>query len=217
MAIPIYMMPGMAASPAIFENIDLDGSKYELHLLQWKIPGKDETLTDYASRMLEDVIHENPVLLGVSFGGVLVQEMAKQIAHKKLIIVSSIKTRAEMPRRMRVSGKLKLYGIAPVSIFKNMDQWPKYAPSSKLKHKAELYRKYLSVNDPRYLNWAIKQMVCWDQQVPPKDIVHIHGTADPVFPYKYIKDCITIKGGTHIMILTKFKWFNEHLPEIIGN
>ncbi len=217
MVTPIYMMPGMAASPAIFEKISLDETRFKLISLRWKVPQKEETLTHYASRMLEDVRHKDPVLLGVSFGGVLVQEMAKQIPHKKLIIVSSIKSRDEMPRKMRVTARLKLYNMAPVRIVKTLDKWPKYAPSDKLRYKVSLYQKYLSVNDPRYLSWAIKQMVCWDQKVPPKNIVHIHGDADPVFPFRYIKDCIRIKGGTHIMIITKFNWFNKHLPDMIDN
>lgn len=217
MSIPVYMMPGLAASSTIFENINLDPEQYTIIPLKWKIPLHGETLTKYASRMLEDIKYENPVLLGVSFGGILVQEMAKLIPYKKLIIVSSVKSRSEMPPTMRISDMLKLYRIAPVRIFQTIDQWPKYAPSTKLKNKAKLYNKYLSVNDPYYLSWALKQMVSWGQEVPLEGLVHIHGNQDPVFPYKYIHGCITIDGGTHIMILTKFKWFNEHLPEIIGN
>jgi branched-subunit amino acid aminotransferase/4-amino-4-deoxychorismate lyase len=41
------------------------------------------------------------------------------------------------------------------------------------------------------------------------------GDVDEVFPIQYIQDCIEIKGGSHIMILNKFKWFNENLPKII--
>ena len=217
MSIPIYMMPGMAASPDIFEFLSFNKQKYSLHYLKWKAPHGDEGLKEYASRMLEDVTHENPVLLGVSFGGLIVQEMAKQISFKKLIIVSSIKTRAELPPKMRLSGSLGIYKIAPVRLIKTMGYWPKFAPTAKLKHRFELYQKYLSVNDPVYLKWALKQMLQWDQQQPPEGIVHIHGDIDPVFPYKYIDQCITVKGGTHTMILTKFRWFNKHLPDIIGN
>ena len=29
------------------------------------------------------------------------------------------------------------------------------------------------------------------------------------------RNCIVIKGGTHIMIINKYKWFNENLPKLI--
>jgi hypothetical protein len=47
------------------------------------------------------------------------------------------------------------------------------------------------------------------------NIIHIHGDNDKVFPYHHIKGCITVKGGTHIMIINKYKWFNKQLPQII--
>jgi thioesterase domain-containing protein len=37
----------------------------------------DESLDEYAKRIAEKIKLENPVLIGVSFGGILVQEMAK--------------------------------------------------------------------------------------------------------------------------------------------
>ena len=77
------------------------------------------------------------------------------------------------------------------------------------------YRKYLAVTDKRYIVWAIKHMVCWDQTEVIPNIIHIHGDKDPVFPISKIKNCITVKDGTHIMILNKYKWFNENLPKII--
>ena len=49
-------------------------------------------------------------------------------------------------------------------------------------------------------------------------VIQIHGDSDIVFPIENIKDCITIPGGTHIMIINKFKWLNNNLPKIIeGN
>lgn len=83
------------------------------------------------------------------------------------------------------------------------------------KKRIELYKKYLSVTDTRYLDWAIEHMVCWDKREPMQEVVHIHGDKDEIFPYKYIEGCITVPGGTHIMIINRFRWFNEHLEEII--
>lgn len=208
-------MPGMAASPNIFEYIKLPENRFEVHLLSWKIPHPNESLTDYAKRYLVDIKEDKPVLLGISFGGVLVQEIAKLLACHKVIIVSSVKSKYELPRRMKYSRRLGLYHVAPVRIMQKVDILAKYAPNKWAKNKLELYQKYLSVNDPTYLSWALREMICWDQEQPAKGIIHIHGNEDPVFPHKYIGDCITIPGGSHIMIITKCKWFNENLPKLI--
>ncbi|WP_298325640.1 alpha/beta fold hydrolase [uncultured Dokdonia sp.] len=213
----VYLMPGMAANPSIFENIKLPEDSYQIHLLEWFIPEVDESLQDYALRMTTHIKHDNVVLLGVSFGGILVQEMAKHIKVAKLIIVSSVKTKHELPRRMKLSRKLKLYNILPTRLVEDIDTLAKYAFGETIKNRVALYKKYLSMNDRRYLSWAVKEMVCWDQETAPPGIIHVHGSADKVFPLKYIDNCINIDGGTHIMVITRAKWFNKNLIELIEN
>ena len=210
-------MPGMAANPSIFENIKLPEDSYQIHLLEWFIPEVNESLQDYALRMTTHIKHDNVVLLGVSFGGILVQEMAKHIKVAKLIIVSSVKTKHELPRRMKLSRKLKLYNILPTRLVEDIDTLAKYAFGETIKNRVALYKKYLSMNDRRYLSWAVKEMVCWDQETAPPGIIHVHGSADKVFPMKYIDNCINIEGGTHIMVITRAKWFNKNLIELIEN
>ena len=213
--IHVYFMPGMAANPSIFENIKLEEDQLKIHWLEWIIPHKNESLNAYAKSMTIKIKHENVVLLGVSFGGVLVQEMSKFITLRKLIIVSSVKTKHEMPKRMKVLRLTRAYKVLPTSLVNNIDLLANFAFGNEIKKRVEIYKRYLSVSDKNYLDWAITQMVCWDQDEPIAGIVHIHGDKDMVFPYKNIKGCITIKGGTHIMILNKCKWFNKNLPLLI--
>lgn len=213
--IHVYLMPGMAASPLIFEYIKLPEDTFVTYYLEWIIPFKDELLTNYAKRMVKNIKHDNVVLLGVSFGGIIVQEMSKHINLSKLIIVSSVKTKHELPRRMKISKMTKAYKLIPTQLFSNVEALAKYVFGDAATKRLELYKKYLSVNDKQYLDWAIKQMVCWEQELPISGIIHIHGEKDKVFPRYHIKNYITVKGGTHIMIINKHKWFNENLPKII--
>lgn len=213
----LYLMPGMAANPSIFEHINLPEEKYSIHMLEWQVPEPKETMTAYALRMTKKIVHEDVVLLGVSFGGILVQEMAKHIEVRKLIIVSSVKSKYELPRRMTLSRKLKLYKVLPTRLIEDIDTLAKYAFGETIKNRVELYKKYLSMNNRHYLSWAVKEMVCWDQEQVIPDIIHIHGDADKVFPIKYIKDAIVVEGGTHIMVITRAKWFNKNLPQLIEN
>jgi hypothetical protein len=78
-----------------------------------------------------------------------------------------------------------------------------------------MYEKFLSVRDIRYLQWATEKVILWNRTVADESVIHIHGDKDDVFPIQNIKNCIVVKGGTHIMILTKYRWFNAHLPAII--
>lgn len=208
-------MPGMAANPSIFEYIKLPKNQFEVHWLEWKIPIKKESLEDYAKRMIKEVKHDNVVLLGVSFGGMLVQEMSKYMTLKKLIVVSSVKSHHELPKRFKLLKYTKAYKFLPTQLVGNIDLLAKYAFGETIKKRVELYKKYLSVNNKAYLDWAIEQVVCWDQDAPNPEAIYIHGDNDFVFPHSCTDNCIIIKGGTHIMIINKYKWFNENLPKLI--
>lgn len=212
---PVYLMPGLAASSSIFERIVLPTESFEVILLDWVQPKKDETLVSYAQRMAEKVVHENAVLIGVSFGGILVQEMAAFLTLKKLIIISSVKTRDEMPRRIKFAKTTKAYKLLPTSLLNNVEKLIKYSFGNVINQKLKLYEKFLHLRNKEYLDWAIEQVVCWDRSVPDPRVIHIHGDLDEVFPAKNINSFIPIKGGTHIMILNRFRWFNQYLPDII--
>ncbi|MHA7843470.1 MAG: alpha/beta hydrolase family protein [Winogradskyella sp.] len=211
----VYLMPGMAANPSIFEYIELPEDRYKIHWLEWQMPEKNETLEHYAKRMCKFVKQDNVVLLGVSFGGMLVQEMSKFLHLKKLFVVSSVKSHHELPKRLKLLKYTKAYKILPTQLVSNVDLLAKYAFGETIKKRVDLYKKYLSVNDTVYLDWAIKQVVCWEQEEPHPDAIYIHGDKDLVFPHSCTGNCIVIKGGTHIMIINKYKWFNENLPKLI--
>jgi len=213
--IHVFLMPGMAANPSIFDNLSLPENQFQLHKLHWEIPLKNESLSNYALRMTKKIEHEDIVLLGVSFGGILVQEMSKHITLRKLFIVSSVKTKHELPTRFKVLKATKAYKLLPTQLASNLDLLAKFSFGDTIKKRIDLYKKYLSVNNKYYLDWSIEQVINWEQDKVIPEVIHIHGEKDLVFPYQYISNCITIKNGTHIMIIDKYKWFNKNLPKLI--
>ena len=213
--IPIYFLPGLAAGPEIFENLTLSNSIYDLYYLQWKMPlDQEETMANYAMRMCEDILHKNPVLVGVSFGGIMVQEMSQFITTKKVIIISSVKDKKELPKRFQLASFTKIYKLFPSKIVANFEDYTKFFLGKSLKKRAALYKKYLSVRDRSYLHWSIYNVINWNGvKKTPENLVHIHGTEDNVFPLKNISNCVVVEGGTHVMILRKSKTITKHIHE----
>jgi hypothetical protein len=115
---------------------------------------------------------------------------------------------------MRFSRRLGLHKIFPTRLVESFDVLSSYSFGIASK-KIEMYKKYLSVNSSIYLDWALDTIINWDQEESLPGVIHIHGDADPVFPIKYINDCIVIPKGTHVMIVNRYRWFNEHLPALI--
>lgn len=212
--IHVYLMPGMSANSLIFEKIKFP-ENFKLHKLDWINPDIDESIVNYAKRLSEKIVHKNPVLIGVSFGGILVQEISKIVKVDKLIIISSIKCNKEMPSHMKFGKITKSYKLLPVKWINDFESLISFVLGPKIKKRVDLYRKYLSVRDENYLSWSLREMIEWKQSKPLKNIIHIHGTKDLVFPTLYIKNFIKVPRGDHAMILKRAEWINQNIPKMI--
>ena len=214
----IYLMPGMAASSKIFELIKFP-SNYNVIYLKWIKPNKNETIKSYAKRMSTFINDVDPVLIGVSFGGILVQEISKHIKVKKLIIISSVKSKIELSLSMKFAKKTGIHRLLPINWIDDLEKLLLFVFGPSIKARVDAYKRYLSERDPDYLKWSINQIINWEQIKYDDKIIHIHGEKDEVFPLKYLernKNFIIVKNGTHATILRDNKWFSKNLPMIIN-
>lgn len=211
----VYFIPGLAAGIEIFEFIRLPEEQFDIHYLEWLLPdSKEETLKEYVKRISLTIKHKNPILVGVSFGGIIAQEIGRIFPSSKVILISSIKHHDELPKRLKLFKQSYAYKLFPSKIIANNDL-SKIAFNDFLKNRAKLYDKYLHVRDENYLNWAIYNVLNWQQTEIHKDLIHIHGSEDHIFPIKNIQNCMIIDGGTHDMILTKAKRISTLLVEVL--
>ena len=212
--IHVYLMPGMSANSLIFERIKFPNN-YSPHLLDWIDPVKSESIKEYAIRFSKLIKHKNPVLIGVSFGGILVQEISKFIKVKKLIIISSVKSNSEFPPHMKFGRITKTYKLLPLKWINDFESLALFVLGPLVEKRLKLYKKYLTVRDENYLSWSIRELILWDQIKPLNNTIHIHGTNDKIFPILFIKNYIKLDEGDHAMILKKSDWFNKEIPKLI--
>src|SRR6185312_11284822 len=95
----IYVISGFGADERVFSKLDFGDN--DVHFIQWQVPEKDETLASYAERLAKEIVYPNPILIGLSFGGMMAIEIAKLIPIEKVILISSIRDRYELPLLMK--------------------------------------------------------------------------------------------------------------------
>ncbi|MDO4881618.1 MAG: alpha/beta hydrolase [Capnocytophaga sp.] len=205
----IYCMPGLGATYKIFENL-IFPDNFQVHFLDWEEPNETETLQEYAKRFAEKIKYPKPILIGVSFGGILVQEIATNIQdYTCLVLISTIKSTEERPKWANFYKKAKLSSFLPIKYIASLELW------KKTKRYERLYKKYIGLLSPNYLSWSIKQITEWQQTAPLLKTIHIHGNKDAIFPIEKIKNPTIVENGTHIMIINRYRWFNEHLISLL--
>src|SRR5689334_14169109 len=95
----VYFISGLGADKRAFSFLDL--SFCNPVFIEWIEPVEKETLKEYAIRLRSLIPDNDPIIVGVSFGGMLVTEMAKKDLNVKGIVISSSKTRKEFPVILR--------------------------------------------------------------------------------------------------------------------
>jgi hypothetical protein len=91
----IYALGGLGADHRVFQHLYLNA---EIHVLNWDKPHLKESLSDYSLRMSHQIeTGFEGWLIGVSFGGIVAQEIAK-IRSVKVMLISSVAYVNEIPR-----------------------------------------------------------------------------------------------------------------------
>lgn len=209
----VVVFSGLGADERVFCNIRLES--FDVTFLQWESPIKNERLEHYAARLTDQIKTSKPVLIGLSFGGIVALEVAKLIEVEKVILISSIQSPAELPILYKWSGCLKLHKIVPSWALK----WPNFigywffgAHSKADKH---LLKSVLNDTDPRFLKWAIEQVLFWKSEWISSNIYHIHGDKDRILPLLDKKYTAVIRGGGHLMVYNKAEELNNKLMKIL--
>ncbi len=199
----IYIISGLGADKRMFQNFSFEG--YNVIHIDWIFPLENENLQNYALRISKNIKDENAILIGLSFGGILSVEISKIKKIKKVFLLSSAKTKFEIPFYYRVLGKLNLLKIIPNSILKRVNYLTYLVFGAKTNFEKNLLKDIIKNTDKHFLKWALHQIMNWKNENYSENIVHIQGDSDLILPHNFIKYDYLIKGGTHFMTLNQSK------------
>jgi hypothetical protein len=144
----------------------------------------------------------------------LAAEMAKDDKQMNVIIIASNKSAAEFPSYLRAGKYLPLYKWLPEKLIKNT-RLVNWVLGLKGDEQKKLLAEILAGTDLNFLKWAIEAILDWKEKETPANVKHIHGTADKLLPFKYVKADYTIHGGTHLISINKPIEISSLLKELI--
>lgn len=192
----------------MFRHIQLPGG-FEPVYLEWIDPQPNESIAHYALRLADNIDTQHPfALIGLSMGGMIATEIAKQYQPQATILISSIPCSKHLPGYLRAAGKMRIHKILPVSFVKSAAILKRSFTKEAAQDK-ELLKQIIRDSDPVFIRWAMDAILKWNCEEPPAGFVHIHGTRDEVLPMRYTKPTHTIAKGGHLMVMTRSNELNE--------
>lgn len=209
----VYFIPGLGADSRSFGFLDL--SFCDARFIQWITPSPDETLASYAEKLFASINDEEATIVGLSFGGMLATEIAKKHPGTKVIIIASSKTHLEIPLYLRLWRHFPLYKFHSRRTKNYAGQFVLSILGTKGIEQRKVQQQIMKDSDPLFTRWAIHAILHWNNTVIPKNVIHIHGTADRLLPYRYVKADHIINNGEHVMIMDKAEEVSELLKKLI--
>ncbi len=179
----IYILSGLGADHRVFQYIDF-GENEVIHV-SWLTPLQDESIEEYAKRIAEN-IEPGTILIGLSFGGMVAIEVSKHIPIKQVILISSAKTKNEIPFLYKFGGYLKLNKLLPLFMMNKGSFINNYLFGAKTIFEKKLLDQILKDTDLEFLRWALQRIVSWENDLIPQGTKHIHGAKDRVLYCKNV-------------------------------
>ncbi|WP_299758591.1 alpha/beta hydrolase [uncultured Pontibacter sp.] len=210
-----YFISGLGADWRMFQFLKLpDYVPYE-HVEWIKPASRDEPLQDYVQRLQEQITDPDPILVGLSFGGLVAIELAKLLKARKTIIISSLATHHALPVYYRALGKTKLHHWMPFRLMQSVYPVAPFFFGAHTPPERNVLKLAIFDIDEEFLRWALGQLLTWPQQEVLPGLVQIHGTRDLILPLHDRTDIIKVKGGEHLMVLHQADEISAILSRIL--
>lgn len=210
----IYAIPGLGTTEKLYVNTKILG--VEIIVLKWPEVNKNDTMQSYAKKFISQIDTSVPFcLLGVSFGGMLCVELANMITPQKTFLISTCKSRKELPWFIKVMKHLSLHKIISEKQHRKMAYQGRWIIGFGKAYIPEFLGMVNSMTE-NYFKYCINIIVSWEGKELPKNSIHIHGDADRLLWYKYVKSDYTIKQGSHAMVVFKAEEINQIIEKEIS-
>lgn len=199
---PLYLLSGLCADERLFQFLRLHYPAPKV--LRWVTPSPEDTMVTYAARLITQMepSPEPPILLGLSFGGMMVQEIAKQIPVRRVILLSSLANTDQLPWHYRLAGALRLQHWFPLGLFKHWVGPAYWVFGAKTPEEKRILKAIIQNTQMRLLRWSLNQILYWRHHAQASDkLVLLHGDQDKILPVPAYPHVHMVKGGEHLMVM----------------
>ena len=207
----IIFFPGLATDQRLLEP--QRAMPVDIEVPRWLTPrSEQESLPDYAKRLAATLDTSSPFYLGgISFGGMLAQEVARHVKAKRVFLLSSCTSRDGIPHLYRLAGDLLLpYLIAPIlNPLKALPSRVRNFGPSHLLACNRVVQQMVRDCTPTLFRWSVAALLKWEgHRDPIGPVTHIKGDRDNVLPHYLCRPTHLVRGAGHLMNMTHAREVN---------
>jgi pimeloyl-ACP methyl ester carboxylesterase len=210
----LILLPGLGADERSFEP---QRARFPgLEVPGWLPHEPGESLRAYAHRIAATILPSQRFYLGgVSFGGMVAQEIARLMHPEAVFLIASCRTGAALAPHLRYFNEF-------AHLFPERDFSPGAGLSrlyvskfGRLTPEQEaLFEEMLLGVQPAFVRWGISAVIDWPGAGElPMPVYHIHGSDDELIPASSVQADQVIAGGGHLLNVTHADAVNAFLAK----
>ncbi len=211
-----YFIPGVGANETAFSKIGEIG--IEKVAIPWIAHEEGDTIESYAQKLIRKYkIGPKDITMGLSFGGLLAQEIAAQLGHREVVLLSSFQSIKHLRGLFQFGLKFGLNNMLPNVRTPIVDEFVAlYLNAGSPDSKATIKQMTLDV-DHEFMKWCIAQIAVYHNEVNENIIAHnIIGNSDKILKLWKNEHTHIIDGGSHFMVYEKADEITPIIKEIVA-
>ncbi len=217
----LIMFPGLGADERLFAYQTKEIPQIEVPA--WIPPIDGESLAEYGRRILPTInLKSDDFIGGMSFGGQLALEIARQAKCEGVLLVAANRRASEISPTFRL--QTSLLNTLPEelvrSILKNM-AIPRIEKEEKLSAQPVQWLREMSDSmDFTFFKWSAQAAASWDYNYDPSDftgpIFQVRGENDNIIAISNPSEVDTIPAAGHLINYTHPEELNRWILEKTG-
>lgn len=211
-----YFISGLGADKTAFQNLEDFGTTKIM--IDWISNRPNESLYDYASRIIEKYgITSDDILAGLSFGGLVAQQIADILKPDYVILISSFRTKDDLKIQFSSGLKLKLHKLMPEMKSEFIGTIVANYLNSGTNQSKSALKAMLSSTDMKLMKWSLEKI--YEQNNPLAIDVKKYsliGSIDRVVKPWKIESTYLVEGGSHFMVYDKAEEISDIIRGIVN-
>ncbi len=220
---PLIFLPGIGGNSLLFEKQKPEFP--QARVPEWLEPYPNETLKAYVTRWSPDWA-TGGILVGMSFGGMVALELARQFPVRAVVLISSLWDKSVISRQFAILERLSR--TVPNSVVRPVIR--SFGPGSVRRRNRlsaedeKLMRQMANDLDLDFARWACRAVASWEGALdlverPSFKLSAVHGAKDPVLylPKPVPSWVQVVQEGRHLLPYSHPEVVNEVIRKALSS
>lgn len=211
----IFFISGLGANERAFSRIGEVGCGKMM--VKWMANEKNETLKEYAERLIKQYeIKSRDLVAGLSFGGLVAQKIAAITGQQKVILISGFRDKNDLKLPFRQALNTGLYRLLPSIRVPYVDSMIANILNSGTADSKTVLREMVRSTDYRLMKWSLEQIANTVGNANKSIVLHnIIGDCDRIVRLWRNDTTYVVKGGSHFMVYDRAEEISRIIREIV--